>query len=223
MLSKALVNTKWAFKFTQMRGDFMTSWVLFSLEGCQNKLNYISAQHTVGLHWVPGHAGVEGIETTGKLTRDGSVQTFVGPEPFLGVSRHNIKRKTKRWIDNQQLVLWRRPCSTQRQARELTSGPKLATRAWLLYFNRTQSRVVIGLIMEHTTLRRYLHVMGLGNNPNCRKCGTEEETSVHILCECEALGSLRHAHLGSFFLDPEDIRKLSAGAIWNFGKGTRLP
>jgi len=28
--------------------------------------------------------------------------------------------------------------------------------------------------------------------------GTEEETSAHILCECEALASLRHAHLGSF-------------------------
>jgi len=27
---------------------------------------------------------------------------------------------------------------------------------------------------------------------------------VHILCEREALASLRHTHLGSFFLDPED-------------------
>jgi len=49
---------------------------------------------------------------------------------------------------------------------------------------------------------------------------TEEETSVHILCECEALASLRHTHLGSFFLDPEDIRKIIIEAIWNFGKGT---
>jgi len=54
------------------------------------------------------------------------------------------------------------------------------------------------------------------------KCGTEEETSVHILCECEALVSLRHAYLGSFVLDPEDIRKLNTEAIWNFVKGTRL-
>jgi hypothetical protein len=69
---------------------------------------------------------------------------------------------------------------------------------------------------------RHLYVMGLSDNPTCRKCGTEEETSVHILCECEALASHRHAHLGSFFLDPEDIRKLSRGAIWNFGKGTGL-
>jgi len=62
--------------------------------------------------------------------------------------------------------------------------------------------------------------MGLSDNPTCRKCSTEEETSVHILCECESLASLRHAHLGSLFLDPEDFMNLSIGAIRNFGKGT---
>jgi hypothetical protein len=41
---------------------------------------------------------------------------------------------------------------------------------------------------------------------------------VHILCECEALASLRHQYLGSFFWDPEDIRVLGVGAIWNFIK-----
>jgi hypothetical protein len=54
------------------------------------------------------------------------------------------------------------------------------------------------------------------------KCGTEEETSVHILCECEALASLRHAYLASFFLEPEDIMNLNIGATWNFSKGTGL-
>ena len=53
--------------------------------------------------------------------------------------------------------------------------------------------------------------MGLSNNPICRKCGTEEEIPFHILCECEALASLKHTNLGSFFLYPEDIRKLSIG------------
>jgi len=64
--------------------------------------------------------------------------------------------------------------------------------------------------------------MGLSNNPICRKCGTEEETSVHILCDCEALASLRYTYLGSFFLDPEDIRVLGMEAIWNFAKETGL-
>jgi len=104
----------------------------------------------------------------------------------------------------------------------LIFGPDLATRARLLSIHRTQSRVVIGLLAGHNTLRRHLYVMGLSNNPTCRKCGTEEETSVHNLCECEALASLRNAYLGSFLLDPEDIRKISTGAIWNFAKGTGL-
>jgi hypothetical protein len=63
-------------------------------------------------------------------------------------------------------------------------------------------------------------------NPFGRKCGTEKETSDHIVCECEALASLRHTstctYLGSFFLDPEDIQKLVLGAIWNFAKETGL-
>ena len=49
-------------------------------------------------------------------------------------------------------------------------------------------------------------------------------------CECEALASLRYTYLGSFFLEPEDIRKLSKGPtgtllkeqgssnlVWNMG------
>jgi len=65
--------------------------------------------------------------------------------------------------------------------------------------------------------------MGLSNDPMCR-CGTEEETSVHILCECEALASHRYTYLVFFlFLDSEDIKKLVVGAIWSFGKDTGLP
>jgi len=174
---------------------------------CQKALNDISTRHAVGLYWVPGLAGVRGNEIADKLARDSSVQWFVGPEPFLGLPRQNTRRKTKCSMENQHLVLWHGPCSTQRQARELISGPDLATRARLLSFNRRQSRTVIGLLSGHNTLRRHLYIMGLSNNPICRKCGTGQETSVHILCECEALASLRHTYLGSFFLDPEDIRK----------------
>jgi len=98
---------------------------------------------------------------------------------------------------------------TQRQARELISGPSPGAKTRLLSFNRTQSRVVIGLLTGHNTLRRHFHLMGLTNNPLCRRCGVEDETSGHILCECEALTSLKHAYLGSFFLVAEDFKCLS--------------
>jgi hypothetical protein len=38
-----------------------------------------------------GNAGVQGNKITDKLTRDGSVQKFVGPQPSMGVSRQNIR------------------------------------------------------------------------------------------------------------------------------------
>ena len=45
---------------------------------------------------------------------------------------------------------------------------------------------------------------------------------IQILSLSEALASLRHIYLGPFCLDPEDIRKLSIGAIWDFVKKTGL-
>jgi len=49
-----------------------------------------------------------------------------------------------------------------------------------------------------------------------------DENSAHIFCECEALASLRLVYLGSFFLEPQDIKSIILGAICNFSKVARL-
>jgi len=102
------------------------------------------------------------------------------------------------------------------------SGPSLGAKARFLSFNRTHSRAVTGLHTVHNNLRRHLHLMGLSDSPLCRRCRAEDETSAHILRECEASASLRHAYLGSFFLEPDDFKSISLGAIWNFSKVTGL-
>jgi hypothetical protein len=71
-------------------------------------------------------------------------------------------------------------------------------------------------------MRRHLHLLGLLDSPLCWMCGVKEKISAHIICEGEALASLRHAYLGSFFLEPKDIKSISLGAIWNFSKVTGL-
>jgi hypothetical protein len=141
----------------------------------------------------------------------------------LGVSRQDIRRRIRHWSVNQHWIWWRGLGDTQRHAQELISGPCLGAKARFLSFNRTQSRTVTGPLTGHNTLRRHLHLMGLSDSPLCRRCGGEDETSAHILCECEALASLRYAYLGSFFLEPEDIKSIHLGAIWNFSKVTGLP
>jgi hypothetical protein len=92
---------------------------------------------------------MRGSDLADKLARDSYIQRFVGSEPFMGVSRQNIGRKMKCWMEKQHLALWCGPYGTQKQARELISGPNVATGAQSLSFNRTQSRVVIGLLTGH--------------------------------------------------------------------------
>ena len=121
------------------------------------------------------------------------------------------------------MAMWWGVISTYKQAPTLISGLCPTAKTRLLSFTRTQSRDVNDGLTGHNTLRSHLNLMGLINSPLCRKFGDEEETSAHVLCECEALASLRHTHLGSFFLAPEDVWSLSLGAICNFSKGTGLP
>jgi hypothetical protein len=50
---------------------------------------------------------MRGNETADRLARSGSGQRFIGPEPFLGLSRQqNIRNKIKFWMKNQHLALW---------------------------------------------------------------------------------------------------------------------
>jgi len=66
-------------------------------------------------------------------------------------------------MGKQHLALWRDTCNMQRQARELILGLDWATGAQLLSLNRTQTKVVIGLLTGHNTLKRHLCIMGIGN------------------------------------------------------------
>jgi hypothetical protein len=147
----------------------------------------------------------------------------VGPQPALGVSWQELRNRISRWLGDQHRRRWQNLSSAQQQACKLISRPCRGTRVRFLSFNGTQSRVVTGLLTGHNTLRRHLHLMGLTDSPLCRKCGAEEETSAHILCQCEALALIRHAHLGSSFLKPEGSKSQNLGAIWCFSKAAGLP
>jgi len=56
-------------------------------------------------------------------------------------------------------------------------------------------QLVINTLPSYTSI----YLLVLLDSSLCRKSGVGEETTAHILCECEALASLRHAYMGSFF------------------------
>jgi hypothetical protein len=73
------------------------------------------------------------------------------------------------------------------------------------------SRVVTGLLIGHNTLRRHVYMM-------------EQRRKLQPML-CASVKPWLHSdtYLGCFFLDPEGVRSLSLGAIWNLSKGTGLP
>jgi hypothetical protein len=83
--------------------------------------------------------------------------------------------------------------SALRQGQTLISGLSPTANKRLSSFRKAQSRVAIGLFNGHNSLSSHFSLCLLR-----RRCGAEEETSAHVLCECKALASLRHTYLGSF-------------------------
>jgi hypothetical protein len=61
-------------------------------------------------------------------------------------------------MDTQHLARWRGLSGTQWQAGELISVPSPAKKTRILFFNRTHSKVVIGLLIGHNALGRHFHL-----------------------------------------------------------------
>jgi hypothetical protein len=79
--------------------------------------------------------------------------------------------------------------------------------SFAVYCDVTQCSLVA--VRQRLLSPSFLYIMGLTDSSLCGSCRAEKETSVHVLCECEALSTLRHAYLGAFVLNPEDVVGLS--------------
>ncbi len=67
--------------------------------------------------------------------------------------------------------------------------------------------MLVALLTGHINLQYMLHKMRRPKTPQCRRCGAEKETSVHILRECPMLEKVRMQPLGFARIDPEQIKE----------------
>ena len=70
--------------------------------------------------------------------------------------------------------------------------------------NRNRIRRVVGAITGHCGLNRHLNKLRLSVTPMC-SCGLEEETGIHIICECPKFLQLRRRLLGDYTVEPLDV------------------
>lgn len=67
--------------------------------------------------------------------------------------------------------------------------------------DRKAIKMVVGLLIDHCKRNSYIHNICLAEDYICRFCQDEEETPVHVLCQCDGL-----ARASFLALDLENLR-----------------
>ncbi|XP_050521071.1 uncharacterized protein LOC126894245 isoform X2 [Daktulosphaira vitifoliae] len=187
---------------------------------CRETLESLSRFNKVTLAWVPGHNGVTGNENADFLARKGAENTYVGPEPVVGLTEQSLKALPKNWCRDLHRKIWKY-LVVPRQSKMFIKTPGLLL-GDLNSMTRHQISTLTGLLTGHGHLFKHLNAMGVSESPLCRKCGVEEKDSFHIMCECEALSTLRSNYLNKPFPEKEDIKNLKPREILNFARKTGL-
>ncbi len=85
-------------------------------------------------------------------------------------------------------------------------GPTDTYNQFISKLGRKHCRMLVGLLTGHINLQYMLHKLRSAKTPSCRRCGSEKETSVHILCGCSVLEKIRMQTLEFARMDPEQMR-----------------
>jgi hypothetical protein len=109
------------------------------------------------------------------------------------------------------VVMCRGLITTQRLTSKLISGPSPTAKTRLVSFNRT----------VRNTLKTHLYLTGQISSSYVAV--EQRKKPQPTFCVSAKLWLHTCVYLGSFFFNPEDVKSLNLGAIWNFNKGTGLP
>lgn len=192
---------------------------------CRCVLEELAKDNEVSLIWVPGHSGIRGNEIADQLAKAASATELVGPGPAIGLPCSLGRGAIGGWLRHQHLEYWKDETNAKcRQARALMGETPLEGLAsGIRALSRRKARLAVQLLTGHGVLNYHMYKLGLSDTPDCRKCEEEEETSLHILCQCPAYARQRLLLLGSAYVEPEQIKCLPIGDLLRFWGKTGLP
>jgi ribonuclease HI len=175
---------------------------------CTKNLSKLNTTHKTILHWIKAHVGNEGNETADVLAKQGTSLTLP-PTPlpinpnFLPtpIPLSHVKNITK----EQSLKTWNMQWENSPHCRQTKIFfPKVdpVKSNHLLKLNKDEFGRANRWLTGHCFLNRHNHLLDPFKypSPTCRACNLEQETSSHIICECEALCYIRYFHFQEFLL-----------------------
>jgi ribonuclease HI len=122
---------------------------------CHQYLEMLGHCNDVMLLWVPGHSNIIGNEKSDKLARMGSMEQFIGPEPYIGISFCKLKQHMKMWSHQTHLQYWR-DRSDCVMMKEFCLELNPAASHYLLNLNKNILRLTVYVLTGHCALNKQL-------------------------------------------------------------------
>jgi len=182
---------------------------------CAQGLNELTKVNFVNLIWVPGHSGILGNDKADYLASTAGSEPFISPEPILPISYSMIKSSIGNWAQKQSDVYWEL-MNTCRQTKMFLEHRSKARSRELLNLPRILLHTVTEIITGHNTLSRHMNIMGLNNDPLCKHCEGEQETSLHFISQCSYYVTTRMSIWGKPVLDPDDMKRIRVKNLARF-------
>ena len=184
-------------------------------------LDELSTTNKVILTWIKAHVGYAGNEKADALAKLGAADTSNHAQDIPNVSVAVIRERLHEcmtiqwkhdWISNQ-------PC---RQTKHFfpSLAPRLSKE--LMKYGRTYFSALVQLITGHNFLNRHNSIVELGevdiNLAKCSYCNDNdaEESTAHILSQCDAFAAKRLQIFGVPYFSPEEFAFKKASKLIQF-------
>lgn len=184
------------------------------LQDCCMALKRLSALNRVHLVWVPAHSGIDGNSRADVLAKSGSRSRFCGPEPMFGLTNKSRRSLVHGNAFTAHQQRWR---TTGTHMKRFISGPSASTTRSLLSYSRSKCSTYANILTGHC-FNKHLHKLHVMASPVCRFCLEDDETVLHVTCECPALCSMRKAALGSELLDQSSLASIDLKKFLHFAE-----
>lgn len=172
---------------------------------CKDYINELGLRNQIALVWVPGHSGVEGNERADEMARVGSSTLAYGPDPQIPIPQSLCVRALKDWLKGKHAERWTEYAGGLHTKCFLPMPNEKFSKA-LINMDRKRIARVVGALTGHCGLNSHLRKMRLSNTPECT-CG-EEETGIHVICDCPKFSQLRRRYLGGYIVAPSEVLEL---------------
>jgi ribonuclease HI len=175
---------------------------------CTRNLSKLNTTHKVILHWITAHVGNEGNEKADTLAKQGTslvlpLIPLLNNPNFLPtpIPLSHIKNTTRSQSQKTWNLQWEKSLHC-RQTKIFFPKVDPVKSGHLLRLSRDDFGRAIRWLTGHCFLNRHNNLLNPLEypSPTCRACNWKEETSSHIICECEALGFIRYFHFQEFSL-----------------------